>query len=42
MLTTELSQGDQLRTIPGESVAKMKLSLSQLELGFIVSSRHST
>jgi len=28
MLTTELSQGDQLRTIPGESVAKMKLSLS--------------
>ena len=28
MLTTELSQGGQLRTIPGESVAKMKLSLS--------------
>jgi serine/threonine protein kinase/Tfp pilus assembly protein PilF len=28
MLTTELSQGDQLRTIPGESVAKMKISLS--------------
>ena len=28
MLTTELSQGDQLRTIPGESVAQMKLSLS--------------
>jgi serine/threonine protein kinase/tetratricopeptide (TPR) repeat protein len=28
MLTTELSQGDQLRTIPGESVAKMKLSLA--------------
>jgi eukaryotic-like serine/threonine-protein kinase len=28
MLTTELSQGDQLRTIPGESVANMKLSLS--------------
>jgi tetratricopeptide (TPR) repeat protein/predicted Ser/Thr protein kinase len=28
MLTTELSQGDQLRTIPGESVAEMKLSLS--------------
>ncbi|HZD47881.1 MAG TPA: serine/threonine-protein kinase, partial [Silvibacterium sp.] len=28
MLTTELSQGNQLRTIPGESVAKMKLSLS--------------
>jgi eukaryotic-like serine/threonine-protein kinase len=28
MLTTELAQGDQLRTIPGESVAQMKLSLS--------------
>jgi eukaryotic-like serine/threonine-protein kinase len=28
MLTTELSQGDQVRTIPGESVANMKLSLS--------------
>jgi eukaryotic-like serine/threonine-protein kinase len=28
MLTTELSQGDQLRTIPGESVAQTKLSLS--------------
>jgi serine/threonine protein kinase/tetratricopeptide (TPR) repeat protein len=28
MLTTELSQGDQLRTIPGESVAQMKASLS--------------
>ena len=28
MLATELSQGDQLRTIPGESVAQMKLSLS--------------
>jgi serine/threonine protein kinase/predicted negative regulator of RcsB-dependent stress response len=28
MLTTELSQGDRLRTIPGESVAQMKLSLS--------------
>jgi eukaryotic-like serine/threonine-protein kinase len=28
MLTTELSQGDQLRTIPGESVSQMKLSLS--------------
>ena len=28
MLTTELSQGGQLRTIPGETVAKMKLSLS--------------
>jgi eukaryotic-like serine/threonine-protein kinase len=28
MLTTELSQGDQLRTIPGESVAQMKLNLS--------------
>ncbi len=28
MLTTELSQGDQLRTIPGESVALMKASLS--------------
>ena len=27
MLTTELSQGDQLRTIPGESVAQMKTSL---------------
>ncbi len=27
MLTTELSQGDQLRTIPGESVAQMKLNL---------------
>ena len=28
MLTTELSQGDQLRTIPGESVAQMKMSLA--------------
>jgi eukaryotic-like serine/threonine-protein kinase len=28
MLTTELSQGDQLRAIPGESVAQMKLSLA--------------
>ncbi len=28
MLTTELSQGDQLRTIPGESVAQMKLDLA--------------
>ncbi len=28
MLTTELSQGDQLRTVPGESVAQMKRSLS--------------
>jgi serine/threonine protein kinase/tetratricopeptide (TPR) repeat protein len=28
MLTTELSQGDRLRTIPGESVSEMKLSLS--------------
>jgi serine/threonine protein kinase/tetratricopeptide (TPR) repeat protein len=28
MLTTELSQGDQLRTIPGESVAQMKASLA--------------
>jgi serine/threonine protein kinase/tetratricopeptide (TPR) repeat protein len=28
MLTTELSEGDQLRTIPGESVAQMKLSLA--------------
>jgi tetratricopeptide (TPR) repeat protein len=28
MLTTELSQGDQLRTIPGETVAQMKVSLS--------------
>jgi eukaryotic-like serine/threonine-protein kinase len=28
MLTTELSEGGQLRTIPGESVAQMKLSLA--------------
>jgi eukaryotic-like serine/threonine-protein kinase len=28
MLTTELSQGDQLRAIPGESVAQTRLSLS--------------
>ncbi len=28
MLTTELSQGDELRTIPGESVALMKASLA--------------
>jgi len=28
MLTTELGQGDQLRTVPGESVAQMKRSLS--------------
>ena len=28
MLTTELSQGDQLRTIPGESVALMKANLA--------------
>jgi serine/threonine protein kinase/tetratricopeptide (TPR) repeat protein len=28
MLTTELSQGDQLRTIPGESVAQMRTSLA--------------
>jgi len=28
MMTTELSQGDQLRTVPGESVAQMKLSLA--------------
>jgi eukaryotic-like serine/threonine-protein kinase len=28
MLTTELSQGEQLRTIPGESVAQMKASLA--------------
>jgi len=28
MLTTELSQGDELRTIPGESVAQMKASLA--------------
>ena len=28
MLTTELGQGDQLRIVPGESVAQMKLSLS--------------
>lgn len=27
MLTTELGEGDQLRTIPGESVANMKISL---------------
>ncbi len=27
MLTTELSQGDELRTVPGESVAQMKRSL---------------
>jgi eukaryotic-like serine/threonine-protein kinase len=28
MLTTELAAGSQLRTIPGESIAKMKMSLS--------------
>ena len=28
MLTTELSEGDQLRTIPGETVAQMKASLA--------------
>ncbi|HLZ41377.1 MAG TPA: protein kinase [Candidatus Sulfotelmatobacter sp.] len=28
MLTTELSQGDQLRTIPGETVAQMKAGLA--------------
>src|SRR6266478_3258082 len=28
MMTTELSQGDQLRTIPGESVAQMRMSLA--------------
>ncbi len=28
MLTTELGEGDELRTIPGESVAHMKLSLA--------------
>src|ERR1700689_2238865 len=28
MLTTQLSPGDQLRPIPGETVAQMKLSLS--------------
>ena len=28
MLTTELGEGDQLRTIPGESVANMKVSLA--------------
>ncbi len=28
MMTTELSQGDQLRTIPGESVAQMRASLA--------------
>ncbi len=31
MLTTDLSQGGQLRTIPGESVAQMKTSLSLTE-----------
>jgi tetratricopeptide (TPR) repeat protein/TolB-like protein len=28
MMTTELSQGDQLRTIPGESVAQMRMNLA--------------
>ena len=28
MLNTELSEGDQLRTVPGESIAQMKLSLA--------------
>lgn len=28
MMTTELSQGDQLRTIPGESVAQMKIGMA--------------
>ena len=28
MMTTELSQGDQLRTIPGESIAQMRASLA--------------
>src|ERR1700704_245871 len=28
MMTTELSQGDELRTIPGESVAQMRMSLA--------------
>jgi eukaryotic-like serine/threonine-protein kinase len=28
MMTTELSQGDQMRTIPGESVAQMRVSLA--------------
>ncbi len=28
LLTTELSQGDQMRTIPGESVAQMRVSLA--------------
>ncbi len=28
MLTTELSQGDQLRAIPGESISQMKMSLA--------------
>ena len=28
MLTTELNQGNQLRTIPGESIAQMKMSLA--------------
>jgi serine/threonine protein kinase/tetratricopeptide (TPR) repeat protein len=32
MLTTELAAGEQLRTIPGESVAQMKVSLSLPEM----------
>jgi eukaryotic-like serine/threonine-protein kinase len=28
MMTTELSQGDQMRTIPGESVAQMRINLA--------------
>jgi hypothetical protein len=31
MLTTELAAGEQLRTIPGESVAQMKVSLAPPE-----------
>ncbi|MBZ5704360.1 MAG: tetratricopeptide repeat protein [Acidobacteriia bacterium] len=31
MLTTELSEGEQLRTIPGESVVQMKMSLALLD-----------
>jgi eukaryotic-like serine/threonine-protein kinase len=31
MLTTELAAGEQLRTIPGENVAKMKISLPLLD-----------
>jgi tetratricopeptide (TPR) repeat protein len=31
MLTTELAEGEQLRTIPGESVVQMKMSLALLD-----------